>query len=125
MLLLLASLSAAADTVDLTRQDYALRLAPKYLKGERPGHPIEPCLMEIKAAESLSRAQNTLRLREYYLRIHECGGLSAEITLEDRTGHAPADAARTLSAALQAEGWKADPASPRRWVRGPDAPHPS
>lgn len=107
----------AADTVDLAEMNYALRLAPKYLRGEKPGHPKVPCVLTKPMAESLSRAQDRLRLTEHYVRVLECGLEFVEIQLEDRSGLTPRNAGATLDAAMQGEGWKRDAARPQRYLR--------
>jgi len=114
ILLILAA--HAADTVDLAESNYAMRLAPKYLRGEKPGHPKVPCVLTRTMAESLSKAQDKLRLTELYMRVLECGTDHVDLALEDRSGLRPKNAPLTLDAALQGEGWKKDPSRPGRYL---------
>ena len=113
---LLLSLAYAADTVDLAESNYAMRLAPKFLRGEKPGHPKVPCTLTKSMADSLSRAQDKLRITELYMRVNECGPDYVDLALEDRAGLKPKKAGETLDAALQGEGWKKDPAKPGRYL---------
>jgi hypothetical protein len=113
--LLLSAL--AAEKVDLGQVNYALRLAPRFLKGEKPGHPKVPCLVTPEMAQSLSRAQDALRLRELFIRVLECGNDFVDVQLEDRSGLSPKTGPSDLNKAMVAEGWKADPATPKRFLR--------
>lgn len=114
---LAGTLAEAAERVDLTRANYALRLAPQYRKGERPGSIPTPCVVDAQIAASLSRAQDVLRLRELYLRIQECADESVTVVLEDRSGTAPRNGPRELKTALEAQGLKLDTSHPNRFLR--------
>lgn len=107
----------AADGVDLSQTNYALRLAPRYLKGEKPGQPCTPCIVTASQAESLSRAQDALRLRELFLRVLDCGVGYVDVQLEDRSGQLPSTGAADLQAALQKEGWQRDATQSKRFLR--------
>ena len=115
--LLSASALSSADQVDLTRANYALRLAPQYRRGERPGSVPTPCWVSQPVAASLSRAQDALRLRELFLRITECGGDAVSVALEDRAAGVPRNAASELRSALEGQGLKQDASHPNRFLR--------
>ncbi len=103
--------------MDLSQSNYALRLAPRYLKGQRPGHPSLPCLVTPEMAASLSQAQDELRLRELFIRVLQCGLDYVDVSLEDRSGVVPPTGPADLKTALSKEGWNQDASRPQRFLR--------
>jgi hypothetical protein len=115
--MLLSLIAFAAGPVDLSESNYAMRLAPKYLAGERPGAKREPCLVSSELAQALSRAQDGFRLRELFIRVEHCAETFVDASLEDRSGSPVPKGEAQLDSAMGAQGFKRDPARPRRYLR--------